>query len=175
MRGAPDSAIASRTLRVPPMLTSGLFRAQARCATASAPATQRSTAAALRTSASTNSAALGQLSGRWRARPMTSWPWLSNRAARPRPSTPLAPVTAILTDWPGSFGAAFPRKREVPPPHRCALHRRRRESSLVVVQQRRVDQVVEVHVREVFFGGDGRGCRLSLTCTAVTLVCQREQ
>src|SRR5947209_1265837 len=149
MRGAPDSAIASRTLRVPPMLTSGLFRAQARCATASAPATQRLTAAALRTSASTNSAALDQLSGRWRARPMTSWPWLSNRAARPRPSTPPAPVTAILTDWP--------------------------RSSLVVVQQRRVDQVVEVHVGDVFFGGDGRGCRLSLKCTAVTLVCHREQ
>src|SRR5271170_1146072 len=26
------------------------------------------------------------------------------------------------------IGAALPRKREVPPPHRCALHRRRRAS-----------------------------------------------
>ena len=107
MRPVPVSAIASRTLSVPPILTWWLIRssgpglfAQAQCATTSAPASARLTAAASRMSASTKSAALDQLSGRCRAMPTTSWPWLSNRAARPRPSTPLAPVTAILTDCP---------------------------------------------------------------------------
>src|ERR1700754_1613108 len=140
MRLVPVSDIASRTLTVPPMLTSwpirssppGL-RAQARCATTSAPATARLTARASRMSASVKSAALDQLSGRCRAIPTTSWPWLSNRAVTPRPSTPLAPVTAILTDYRLSF---------------------------VVVHQRGVDQSLEVHIRDVLFRAHPGGRRL---------------
>ena len=62
MRPVPVSAIASRTLAVPSMLTRWLDHAQ--CATTSAPVTARLTAARSRMSAATKSAALGQLSGR---------------------------------------------------------------------------------------------------------------
>jgi hypothetical protein len=43
---------------------------------------------------------------------------------------------------------------------------------LVVVHQRRIDQVVEVHVRKFFFRGHCRGCRLPV---AIGFICQREQ
>src|ERR1700739_3293796 len=142
MRPVPLSAMASRTLSVPVTLTCWLIRssglgvlAHAKWATTSAPAIARLTAPASRMSAATNSAALDQLWGRWRAIPTTSCPMLSNRAARPRPSTPLAPVTAILTDWPQS-------------------------RVLVIVQQCHVDQVVEVHVRDVPLRGFRGDCRL---------------
>ncbi len=43
---------------------------------------------------------------------------------------------------------------------------------LVVVHERRVDQVVEVHVRKFFFRGHRGGCRLPV---ALGFICQREQ
>ena len=89
MRLVPVSAIASRTFRVP-------ARPDTQCATTSAPATACPTETEYRMSPATKSAALGQLSGRCREIPTTSWPWLSNRATRPRPITPPASVTAIL-------------------------------------------------------------------------------
>ncbi len=68
---APVSAIAASTLRVPSMFTCPLARApgpglfaHARCATTSAPPRARVTTSVSRMSAATNSAALGQLSGR---------------------------------------------------------------------------------------------------------------
>src|ERR1700677_421928 len=107
-------------------------------------------------SASTKSAALDQLSGRCRAIPTTSWPWLSNRAARPRPSTPPAPVTAILTECPqGTFA------------YSCLL--------VVVVHECGVDQAVEVHVREVFFRVLPEGHCLPVSGGFTGFIRQREQ
>ena len=96
IRRVPASAIASRTVRVPAVSPASHAKSHAQCATTSAPATACPTETESRMSPATKSAALGQLSGRCREIPTTSWPWLSNRATSPRPITPPASVTAIL-------------------------------------------------------------------------------
>ena len=60
------------------------------------PGDVRDAATVQRAVAGAEVAAFGQLSGLCRAIPVTSWPELSRRRTTPRPTTPLAPVTAIL-------------------------------------------------------------------------------